>query len=410
MLLGAGGLALFKSQKEKARLETEARYLKQIADGAEALRKTEVQLQRSLKIEAIATLAGGIAHEFNNALIGISGNIELLQMHLPDDKNMNRYLQPMKDSAYRMASLTNRLLAYARGGKYQPKTLSLNDLIEDTLPVLQHNIASGIRVETDLAGDISNVEVDLTQMQMVLSAILTNAAESMGDNGRISVITRNEEVDEEFAKTNFNVRPGPYVCLTIEDEGKGMGKETIQRIFDPFFTTKFQGRGLGMAAAYGIIRSHGGSISIHSELGKGTEVRIYLPAVEVRAEQAKETKTILVIEDEDVVMDVIRPMLEALGYHVLPAKTGSEAVEIARTFEGDIDLAILDIVLPDIGGENLYSLIMEALPNLKVIVCSGYAIDGPAQKILDAGAQDFIQKPFSLDTLLEKLKKTIKDA
>ncbi|MCJ7616691.1 MAG: response regulator [Desulfobacterales bacterium] len=418
MLLGAGGLALFKSQKEKARLETEARYLKQISDGAEALRKTEVQLQRSLKIEAIATLAGGVAHEFNNALVGISGNIELLQMHLPDDKNMGRYVQPMKDSAHRMAGLTNQLLAYARGGKYQPKILSLNDFVEDTLPVIQHNIAPGIRVETDLAGDISNIEVDLTQMQMMFSAVLTNAAESMEESGRIRIITRNEEIDEEFAKTNLDVRPGPYVCLTIEDEGKGMGKETIRRVFDPFFTTKFQGRGLGMAAAYGIIRSHGGSILIRSELGKGTEVRIYLPVVEVREEEAKETKTevaignktILVIEDEDVVMDVIRLMLEGFGCHVLPAKTGSEAVEIARTFEGDIDLAILDIVLPDMGGENLYPLIMEALPNLKVIVCSGYAIDGPAQKILDAGAQDFIQKPFSLDTLLEKLKKTINDA
>jgi signal transduction histidine kinase/ActR/RegA family two-component response regulator len=412
ILLGAGGVVVFRGEKEKARLETEAKYLKQISNGADALRKTEAQLQ---KIEAIATLGGGIAHKFNNALVGISGNIELLQMHLPDDKNMDRYVQPMKDSVHRMADLTNQLLAYARGGKYQPKTVSLNNIIEALLPVIQQSIAPGIRVETDLAGDISNVEVDLTQMQTVLSAVLTNAAESMGDKGRISVITRNEEFDEEFAKTN---RPGPYVCLTIEDEGKGMDKETIRRVFDPFFTTKFQGRGLGMAAAYGIIKNHGGLISIHSELGKGTEVRIYLPTVEVRAEQAKETKaevaignkTILVIEDEDVVMDVIRPMLEALGCHVLPAKTGSEALEIARTFEGDIDLAILDIVLPDIGGENLYPLIMEALPNLKVIVCSGYAVDGPAQNILDAGAQDYIQKPFSLDTLLEKLKKTINDA
>jgi len=418
ILLGVGGAALFRSQKAKTRLETEARYLKQISDGAEALRKTEAQLQHSLKIEAIATLAGGVAHEFNNALVGISGNIELLQMHMPDDENIGRYVQPMKDSAHRMAGLTNQLLAYARGGKYQPEILSLNYFVEDILPVIQHNIAPGIRVETDLADDISNIEVDLTQIQMVLSAVLINAAESMGDKGRIGVITRNEEIDEKFAKTDLNVRPGSYACLIIEDEGKGMGKETVRRVFDPFFTTKFQGRGLGMAAAYGIIRSHGGSILIRSELGKGSEVRIYLPAVEVQAEQAKETKTevavgnktILVIEDEDIVMDVIRPMLEGLGCHVLTAKTGSEALEIARTFEGDIDLAILDIVLPDMGGENLYPLIMEALPNLKVIVCSGYAIDGPAQEILDAGAQDFIQKPFSLDTLLEKLKKTINEA
>ncbi len=419
ILLGVGGAALFRSQKAKTRLETEARYLKQISNGAEALRKTEVQLQHSLKVEAIATLAGGVAHEFNNALVGIFGNIELLQMPLPEDKNMDKYLQPMKDSAHRMAGLTNQLLAYARGGKYQPQTLSLNNFIKASLSVIQHNIASGIRIKTDLAGDISNVEVDLTQIQMVLSAVLINAAESMEESGRIKIITRNEEIDENFAKTNLDLKAGPYVCIIIEDEGKGMDKETIRRVFDPFFTTKFQGRGLGLAAAYGIIRNHAGSILIHSKLGKGTEVRIYLPGVEIQAEQqAKDiktevdigNKTILVIEDEDVVMDVICSMLEGLGYHVLPAKTGSEALEIVRIFEGDIDLAILDIVLPDIGGEDLYPLIMEALPNLKVIVCSGYAIDGPAQKILDAGAQDFIQKPFSLDTLLEKLKKTINDA
>ena len=414
-LLGVGGFVLFRSQKEKARLKTEARYLKQISDGAEALRKTEAQLHHSLKIEAIATLAGGIAHEFNNALVGISGNIELLQMHLADDKNMDKYLQPMKDSTHRMAGLTNQLLAYARGGKYQPKTMSLNDLVKDTLPVLQHNIAPGIQIETDLPGDISNVEVDLAQMQMALSAVLTNAAESMGDKGRIRVITRNEEIDEKFAKINLNVRPGPYVCLIVEDEGKGMGRETIRRVFDPFFTTKFQGRGLGMAAAYGIIRSHGGSISLHSELGKGTEVRIYLPAIEFQAERAEETKTkvttgtgtILIIEDEDVVIDVLRPMLEGLGYRTLLAKTGSEALDIARTFDKNIDVAILDIVLPDIGGDKLYPLIMEARPNLKVIVCSGYTLDGPAQEILDAGAQDFIQKPFSIETLSEKLRKVL---
>ena len=381
----------------------------------EQRRRLETQLQQTQRMEAIGTLAGGIAHEFNNALVGISGNIELLQMNLADDKNRDEYVGRMKDSTRRMVNLTNQLLAYARGGKYQPKNISLNAFVIDLLPLVQHIIDPAIRVETDLPDDISNVEVDLTQMQMMLFAVLNNAAEAAEGKGRIRIITRDEKINDEFVKTHPGLKPGLYVCLTIEDEGKGMDKQTRDRVFEPFFTTKFQGRGLGMAAAYGIIRSHGGSILIHSELGKGTEVRIYLPVVEVLEEEAEETKaevdisnkTILVIEDEDVVMDVIRPMLEGLGYHVLPAKTGSEAVEIARTFEGDIDLAILDIILPDMSGENLYPLIMEALPNLKVIVCSGYAVDGPAQEILDAGAQDFIQKPFSLETLSKKLRKVL---
>jgi CheY-like chemotaxis protein len=194
-----------------------------------------------------------------------------------------------------------------------------------------------------------------------------------------------------------------------------MDKETADKVFDPFFTTKFPGRGLGMAAAHGIIKNHGGSISLYSELGKGTVVRIYLPAMEAQAEQAKETEikaitgteTILVIEDEEFVIDVIHQRLKELGYRILLAKTGSEAVDIAKTFDGDIDLAILDTVLPDTDGNKLYPLIMKARPNLKVIVCSGYAIDGPAQEILEAGAQDFIQKPFLLETLSKKLRKVL---
>ncbi|NVL90558.1 MAG: response regulator [Desulfobacterales bacterium] len=382
----------------------------------EEKKKLEAHLQRAHKMKAIAILAGGIAHEFNNALVGVSGNIELLQMGLPDDENIDRYVERMKNPTRRMADLTNRLLAYARGGKYQPRTISLNDFVQDTVPLIQHSIDPAIRVETELPGDISNVEVDLTQMQMVLSAVLSNASEAMEGKGRIRIITRNEEIDEEFAKTNPDLKLGPYVCLTIEDEGKGMDEVTRNRVFEPFFTTKFQGRGLGMAAAYGIIKNHGGWISIDSELGKGTVVRIYLPAAEAEVERAKETKievttgtgTILVIEDEDVVIDVIRSMLERLGYRVLLAKTGKEAVDISRTFDGDIDLAILDIVLPDIGGKEVYRLITEARSGLKVIVCSGYTVDGPAQEILDAGAQDFIQKPFSFNTLSEKLKEVIR--
>ncbi|MBU1163090.1 MAG: response regulator, partial [Proteobacteria bacterium] len=273
-----------------------------------------------------------------------------------------------------------------------------------------------IKVVTELSGDISNVEVDSVQMQMVFSAVLRNSSESMEDRGRIRIITRNEEIDENIAKNSPDLKPGAYACLIIEDEGKGMDKETLLRVFDPFFTTKFQGRGLGMAAALGIIKNHGGSILIDSEPGKGTVVRIYLPAVVGQAEQIKDaeikettgTETILVIEDEEFIIDVMRPALERLGYHILVARNGSEALYIARTFDGDIDLAVMDIVLPDIEGDKLYPLIMEALPNLKVIVCSSYGLDdSTAQEILDAGAQDFIQKPFSVKSLSVKLRKVL---
>jgi PAS domain S-box-containing protein len=216
-------------------------------------KRLEAQLQQAQKMKAIATLAGGIAHEFNNALVGISGNIELLQMDLPNGENIDKYVERTKESTRRMVGLTNQLLAYARGGKYQPKIMSLNDLVQDTIPLIRHDIDSAIRVETDLPGDISYVEADPTQIQMVLSAVLNNAAEAIEREGRIRIITRDEKIDKEFVETLPYFKLGHYVCLTIEDEGKGMDEETRSRLFEPFFTTKFQGRGLGMAAVYGVL-------------------------------------------------------------------------------------------------------------------------------------------------------------
>ncbi len=196
-----------------------------------------------------------------------------------------------------------------------------------------------------------------------------------------------------------------------------MDPETVDKIFDPFFSTKFLGRGLGMAAAHGIIVNHAGAILIDSKPGKGTSVRIYLPAVRAEEDRTEEkllkkpefkvsgaTGTILVIEDEELVMNTIRSILKKLGYRVLEAKTGNEAIDMVRTFDEDIDLALLDIKLPDISGDRLYPIIMEARPNLKVIVCSGYALDGPVREILNAGAEAFIQKPFSIAQISEKLK------
>ena len=233
--------------------------------------------------------------------------------------------------------------------------------------------------------------------------------------GLVQINTKGKEIDDEFAKHYPDLKPGPYVCLTIEDDGKGMDEETKSKLFEPFFTTKFQGRGLGMAAAYGIVKNHGGLIYVYSETGRGTAVRIYLPTVEIEDKEPKKQKisshkgtgTILLIEDEEIVMDVNRALLEWMGYHVLGAMTGEEAVNIAKNFDGDIDLAILDIILPDMQGGTVHPLIMKARPNLKVIVCSGYSINGPAQDILDAGAEEFIQKPFTLAELSELLKKVL---
>jgi two-component system cell cycle sensor histidine kinase/response regulator CckA len=322
----------------------------------------------------------------------------------------------MQRAAQRMTQLTGQLLAYARGGKYQPKNISVNDFVTDTLPLLQHTLKPSVYVETDLLHGVWKIRGDLIQMQMVLSAILANSSEAIEKRGRIRITCRNEIVTEEKTRAFPGLKPGAYVELKIEDNGKGMDEETRSRVFEPFFTTKFQGRGLGMAAAYGIVKNHNGWISIESQLDRGTIVHIYLPGIldadarkakTPKIEPHKATGTILLIEDEEMVMDVSRALLARLGYLVLEAKTGGEAIHISRNFDGNIDLAILDILLPDMNGKAVYPILMETRPNLKVIVCSGYSLEGPAQEILDAGAQGFVQKPFSLATLSVKMQEVM---
>ena len=240
----------------------------------------QARLQEAQKMEAIATLAGGIAHEFNNALCAVIPNIDLLKSKFPDNEEINKHTLPIKSSAQRMAHLTSQMLAYARGGKYRPEQISLNDLVLETLPFMKHLIKEGIVVETDLAEDSCYVEADRTQMQMVLLAAIVNAAEAIEAAGYIRLTIGREEMAGEFAKAHPDLKPGSYVSLTIEDNGSGMTEETRTRVFEPFFTTKFQGRGLGMAAVYGIIGNHHGLVTVDSELGLGTVVHIYLPATQ----------------------------------------------------------------------------------------------------------------------------------
>jgi signal transduction histidine kinase len=237
----------------------------------------EARLQEAQKMEAIATLAGGIAHEFNNALCVVIPNIDLLKAKLPENEEINKHTQPIDASAKRMALLTSQLLAYARGGKYKPQQISLNTFVQETLPFVKHVIKSGIIVDTDLPEEPCYVEADLTQLQMVLLAVMVNAAEAIETTGHIQLTVRRQKVDGKLAESHPGVKPGSYVCLTIEDNGSGMSEETRMKVFEPFFTTKFQGRGLGMAAVYGIVKNHDGLVVVDSELDKGTVVHIYLP-------------------------------------------------------------------------------------------------------------------------------------
>jgi two-component system cell cycle sensor histidine kinase/response regulator CckA len=382
----------------------------------EAKRKLESELQLTRKIEALATLSGGIAHEFNNALMVVAGNIELLEMALPGNEAVQRFSHATNESIYRMSYLTKQLLAYAREGDFWLKEIDLSDFVKDTLPVMRSTLHPDIRVETELKRSLPPVKADKHQLQMTLTAIVKNAAEAMEDCGGIRISTNCEKVDPEFAATHPGLNPDAnYVTLTISDSGKGMDEETRSRIFEPFFTTKFQGRGLGMAAAYGIIKNHRGYIYVDSTPGKGTTVRIYLPLAEQKVHRFRMTtsracelpKTVLVIDDEEKVRTTIQSLIEKLGYRVLGADSARAALELARSFDSDIDLALLDIKLPDMEGGNLFPLIKQLRPDMKVIICSGYSLDVHVEQILNSGADGFLQKPFALKTIADKIKEVL---
>ena len=384
----------------------------------EAKRKLESELQLTRKIEALATLSGGIAHEFNNALMVVAGNIELLEMSLPGNEAVQRFARATNESIYRMSYLTKQLLAYAREGDFWLKEIDLSDFVRDTLPMTKNTLDPDIRIETELKRGLPLVKADKHQLQMTLTAIVKNAAEAMEKGGGICISTDCERVDPDFATTHPGLNPDQiYVTLTIHDSGKGMNEETRTRIFEPFFTTKFQGRGLGMAAAYGIIKNHRGYIYVDSSPGKGTTVRIYLPLAEKKVHRyqmpASRTcelpKTVLIIDDEERVRTTIQSLIEKLGYRVLGAASARAALELARTYDGDIDLALLDIKLPDMEGGNLFPLLKQLRPDMKVIICSGYSLDVHVEQILEGGANGFLQKPFALKTIADKIREVLEE-
>jgi signal transduction histidine kinase len=375
----------------------------------------ERQLQQAQKLEAIATLAGGIAHEFNNALSAVVGYFELLKLDFLENEKVLHDIEYIQPSIERMSDLTSQLLAYAQGGKYCPQKISINDFVLEALPTIRLALSQSIGIDLDLLPDIWLIEADILQMQMVTAAILTNACEAIDGEGRIQISTQNVIIDENFSQDSPELSEGRYVSLAIEDNGRGMDESTRQRLFEPFYTTKLQGRGLGMAAVYGIIRNHGGWIKVDSEIGRGTRIIISFPSVDDVPLQDKRsgasvvlgTETILLVEDDDVVVDISQKILTRLGYQTLVAKTGEEAIKIFKKTDEKFDLVLLDMKLPDIDGKIVFSTLMETRPDTKVIIFSGYSLDGPVQEILDAGADGFVQKPFSLPTLSTQIREVL---
>jgi PAS domain S-box-containing protein len=375
--------------------------------------KMEKTLQQEQTFKAIASLAGGVAHEFNNALVGITGNLELMVMEMDADSDHSRYIQQIRSSTQRMTALTSQLLAYARGGKYRARTTTIEEFLKQALPLTMHAIGPSVRLETDVPSGIAPFDCDPTQLQMVLSAVLANASEAMQGRGRIRLKARNTTIDGRQKHLPDTLVRGAYVSLSVRDEGHGMDENTRARIFEPFFSTKMQGRGLGMAAVYGIVKNHGGSIAIRSQPSSGTTVTIFLPALETPLETVGEepagtpckqdSATILMVDDEPVVLDVGRTILEKLGYRVLTGTCGRAAIDRLQADAAQIGLVLLDIKLPDMNGADVLEHIKSRYPEIKVIICSGYARDDMDRNFFALGADEFIQKPFTIAELSSKI-------
>ena len=380
-------------------------------------RHLETQLIHSQKMEAIGTLAGGIAHDFNNLLMGIQGYVSLMRLQTePNDPN-DEYLQGIENAVMNAANLTNQLLGFARKGKYTLRQTSLNRIVENSTKMFTRT-RKEIITHIKLQKNIWAVKVDQGQIEQVLINLLLNAWHAMPDGGDIYIQTENVYLGEDYCKP-FEVSAGNYVKASVTDTGVGISKDIIARIFEPFFTTKDVGKGtgLGLASAYGIIKNHNGIISVYSEVGNGTTFNIYLPAsddkvskdIQVSSKMLKGNEKILLVDDEAGTIRVEELMLKELGYSVLPALSGQQAVRLYKENMVNLDLVALDMIMPEMNGKDTYEELKRINPQVKVLLVSGYSLNKQIEELMDKGCNGFIQKPFDIVQLSQKIREVLEN-
>ena len=381
-------------------------------------REMEDRIQQAQRMESLSVLADGIANNFNNLLMAIEGNASLMLLdkdsYHPDYEKLKNIEHYVKNGA----KLTRQLLAFAIGEKYEVKQTDLNDLVKRTSEMFGHTKRE-ITILSKYQQEIWLAQVDQSQIEQVLVNLYVNAADAMPAGGKLYLQTENAVLDENYVRP-YGVEPGSYVRISVADTGVGMDRITQERIFDPFFTTKEMGKGtgLGLSAAYGIINNHGGIINASSEKGKGTTFHIYLPAkgaksTEQRAESEDEveffggSETILLVDDEEMIIDVDKQMLEKMGYRVYRARSGREAIDIYKKNMDHIDMVILDMIMPEMGGGDTYDRLKGVDPDVKVLLSSGYSLEGQVGEILERGCNGFIQKPFNIKGLSLKIREIL---
>jgi PAS domain S-box-containing protein len=378
-------------------------------------KRLEIQVQQAQKMESIGTLAGGIAHDFNNILMGIQGNASLMAIKTDPNHPSFEKIKNIETYVENGTELTQQLLGFARRGKYHATTTDINDVIEKSTNMFGRT-KKEIRIQMDLVPEIWTVEVDRGQIEQALLNLYVNAWQAMPEGGSLKLKTENVVLGADFINSQpYQVEAGDYIKITVTDTGIGIDKDTQVRIFEPFFTTKEMGRGtgLGLASVYGIIKNHGGYINVYSEVGQGTTFTIYLPAsvksIQPEAKTVAPTVvtgngTILFVDDEKMIIDVGQELLQELGYDVLTASNGQDAIEIYRQKSAQIDLVIMDLIMPGLSGGETFDRLKKINSQVKVLLSSGYSINGQAAKILERGCDGFIQKPFNLNQLSEKIQ------